>query len=130
MDEQTSALVIDNGSETTKCGFAGSNAPREVFHTMVGRTRCKEPGLGKDCYVGDEAWEKAGILSLKFPMERGIVTSWDDMEKIWQHSFHKLGSAPEENSILLTERSIGPKANREKATQIMFETFAVPGFYI
>merc|ERR1719166_865710 len=41
----------------------------------------------KDAYVGDEAISKMGICSLKYPIAHGIVTSWDDMEKIWFHTF-------------------------------------------
>merc|ERR1711962_216770 len=28
---------------------------------------------------------KRGILTLKYPVEHGIITNWDDMEKIWHH---------------------------------------------
>jgi len=127
-------LIIDNGSGYIKAGFSGEEGPRAVFPGIVGRP--KNPGImvgaeQKDYFVGQQAEEKRGILILKYPIEHGIVEDWEDMEKIWDHTFtNELRVVPSEHNVMLTEAPMNPKVNREKMTQIMFETFGVPGLYI
>jgi len=134
MDEEVTAVCIDNGSGKVKAGLAGDDAPRCVFSTVVGRPKVKGIMVGLDqseVYVGGQALQKRGVLNMAHPIEHGIVADWDDMEKVWHHTlYNELKVAPDEHPILLTEAPLNPKQNREKMTRIMFETFNVPCLYL
>lgn len=118
-------VVIDNGSSLIQAGFAGADTPISIFPSIVGHA------ANNECIIGKDALTNGDTLSLKYPIEHGIVTNWDDMEKIWHHTFYnELKVNPAEQPVLLSEAPLTPKVNREKMTQIMFEKFNVPAMYI
>ncbi len=41
----------------------------------------------KSNYVGDDAFARQGVLTLKRPIEHGLVTDWEKMEAVWRHTF-------------------------------------------
>eukprot|EP01083_Nonionella_stella_P192390 711195_1 len=126
-------IIIDPGSGFCKVGFAGNDGPSAAFPTIVGRPRHPNVmvGIMASCFVGDEAIAKRGILSLKHLVEHGIITNWDAMETLLDHTFKKeLDTLPKGIDVLICEPPLNPKANREKMTQIMFESFDVSRFYL
>ncbi|XP_064418446.1 actin-like isoform X4 [Latimeria chalumnae] len=97
------AVVIDNGSGLLKAGIAGDTQPRIIYPNMIGIPKSKSSmtqAEQKDFYIGEAAQARREDLILKYPVNNGIVVSWDDMEKIWNHM-----------------------------TQLLFETFNVPAMY-
>jgi actin-related protein len=61
MDDEVDPIIIDNGSGYMKAGFAGDDAPKCIFPTILGEP--KSPGIlvgmdQKEEYVGEEAKSK------------------------------------------------------------------------
>lgn len=64
------------------------------------------------------------LLHLTFPLSRGVVTDWPAMERLWRHTFSRLGlQSLEGRSVLLTEAPLNPLANRQRMLATMFEVF-------
>ncbi|KAG8784779.1 Actin-2 [Ceratobasidium sp. 428] len=86
--------------------------------------------LEGDTFIGRRAQEYRGLLKIKYPIEHGIVTDWDDMERIWNWVYtEELGTLSEEHPVLLTEAPLNPRTNRDVAAQIFFDTFNVPALF-
>ena len=133
--DENSIVIIDNGSGMMKAGLAGEEAPSATFPSIVGRPKNASAMQGvtqKNEYIGDEAQQKRGVLNLKYPIANGIVNDWDDMQKVWHHTFYnELRVNPNElQGVLITEAPRNPKENREKMISLMFETFEVANAYI
>ena len=132
--EQRPAVVMDNGSDLTKVGYSGHEAPRKVFSTLIGRPKAPGKSLGidqLDYYVANEAETRRAKLRLNRPIVRGEVTNWLDLEDIWDHVYtNELRINPQLQPCLVSEEPRNSKGCREKAVEVMFETFGVPAFYL
>ena len=102
--------------------------PQELAHLEL---KTGETWKGQ-YHVGAEAQQKRESLLLKCPFEKGIVTDWDVIEKLWTHAFTQLLMSPAEEygGVLLADAPNNPKDGRERMTHMMFERFQLPNFYI
>lgn len=83
-------IVIDNGSGTIRAGFAGEDVPKIYIPSYVGRpkhVRTMAGALEGEVFIGPPAADHKGLFKINYPLEHGIVTDWDDMERIWQYVY-------------------------------------------
>jgi actin-related protein len=142
-------VVIDPGSATTKVGFSGEAAPRAVMPTWVRYMEAvKRVPAGmfgqpvipiaegtlpdRPGFIGEDPSVPKLRSNWKHPVERGVVRDWDEMEKILEYSFDfELKADPEDHPVIMTDGSpLSDRLQRERAVQIMFETFNVPSTYL
>lgn len=131
-------VVIDNGTGLIKAGFAGGDVPKCVFPCAVGRAKHVRymPGGALDLpsgsvFVGSTLAEHRGALKISLPMEHGVVQSWEDMERVWEHVYApaNLNAPASEHPVLLTEAPLNPDAHRQRCAEVFFETFDCPALH-
>ncbi|KAK6539644.1 NuA4 histone acetyltransferase subunit [Orbilia ellipsospora] len=131
--DEISALVLDPGTNTTRCGFAGEDTPKTCVPTSYGIIPDPEETkfLGK-LKIGDNAIHSViDGMEIRNPMHEGIVENWDVTTEIWRHCIeYRLSSRVEEHPLLVTEPIWNPLKKREKTTEIVFEDFNVPAYFL
>ncbi|CDW84057.1 actin [Stylonychia lemnae] len=136
MDEEVSAIVIDNGSRNLRIGYAGDEIPRQILQNIVRRRKMSKFMTNysqeqKDVYYCDENKENKALFTNSYPIERGVIKHWEDQEQIWSYAVRSvLKTQFEDHPLLMTEIPVTSKQYREKITQIVFEQFNVPCFYL
>lgn len=127
-------VVIHIGSASIAAGFAGDDEPRVRFPAVVGWPRSKGVMVGmgkKDHYPGHEAASKRGLCNLSYPIERGSVAGWRDLEKLLHYCFYvELRVAPENHAVIVTDFTLNPTGSREKLTQLLLEVLRAPAMNV
>ena len=132
-DNEENVIILDIGSDSCKVGLSRDCDPK-VIPTCIGTTNTNnyfEFGLKNAQFVGKNAIIKRRTSRLFFPVEQGIISSFDGIERIFDNIFkEELKISPEEYNMILTEPCFNPKENREKIAHILFDTYSVPALYI
>ena len=128
---QLMMIIIKNGSSTIKAGLSKDDKPSSIFPNVVGNPAYAAVWTRQLFVEGSEAIAKWGYGNVKYPVEHGIITNFDFMERVWKYTFNKeLNIDSKDCNVLLTEKADNPKTTRQKMTQIMFELIEVNGLYI
>ncbi len=135
------SLVLDLGTASTKAGWSTHGEPESVFPTVVGRGRHKGAMLTlglKDSYVGRQAQNLRGILSLNQPIRQGVVENWDDLEILWNHVWEKEmqranivnESDASDLHVLVSVPPLCPPEDWRKMGEMLLEATGVGGIYL
>lgn len=126
-------VILDNGCNTIKVGYAGDKKPKFVLPNIIGIPKYKPIQDGNkhsDIYISNAAFEKAGILDFHYPISDGIITDWDKMELIWRYTFdNELKKDSSSSPIFFTDSFDNSLEQRRKIAQIAFEKFNVPSLF-
>lgn len=119
------AVVIDNGSDTTRAGFALEELPSVVFNSNY------QVENGKTI-VGDANIQKRPDLDVMTLLENGLVYNFDHIVHNWEHVYSSLdggnGVDASEHPLMMTEETWNTLKNKAAAAQIAFESLHVPLF--
>lgn len=130
MEEET-VVVFEVGSTACKADINSEEVPRFRIPSVVGRSFEEDLLERRDTFIGSEAEARREQLALSYPIQRGRVHHWEDFESLFAFMYtNYLKATPDAHSLLLSEVPLNPDSDREKMTELMFETFQTPGLYI
>ncbi|XP_064634792.1 actin-like protein 6B [Lineus longissimus] len=139
--DEVGALVFDIGSYSVRAGYAGEDTPKAEFPTSVGYIEDMvenamdtdgEKIMEKKYYIGtnDIVVPRKG-MEMTNCLKEGMVENWDIFEKIIDHIYTKnIRSESQFHPVMMSEPAWNTKAKREKLTELMFETYNLPAFFL
>lgn len=131
MSDFAGALVMDLGSGMVKAGRAEDAMPSAHFPAIVGVPKFDVVMAGaesKTAYVGPEAQEKRGVLSISYPVKSGIISNWRMAEQLLEYLFsNELRIDPQEFRVLAATAPDAPAEHQARLMTTLFEQFEVAG---
>jgi len=121
-------VVMDNGGDTIKIGFAGQTSPT----ALVPNCACRPHGT-KATILGVDTLKIPDIngLVVRRPIDRGYLTNSQLQKDIWAHCIHEvLKVTPEEVKkcwLIVTEPPANFSTSRQEMDRIVLEEFGFEG---
>jgi len=144
--DEVGALVFDPGHFSIRVGYAGEDSPKSEIPSFVGLSDApKTEAMDVDGKTMDTANIKnkkyhIDTVALHYPkkgmdistyIKDGMIENWETFEQIMDYSYDKIiKSESEQHPVLFSEAPWNQKHRREKLTEIMFEKYNVPAFFL
>ncbi|KAI5109356.1 actin-like protein 6A, partial [Silurus meridionalis] len=143
--DEVGALVFDIGSYSVRAGYAGEDCPKADFPTVIGVTVDREDGTTPMETDGDKSKQSGTTyyidtnqlrvprenMEVMSPLKNGMIEEWDSFQAILDHTYRMhFKSEPSLHPVLMSEASWNTRAKREKLTELMFEHYNIPAFFL
>ncbi|KAH9416342.1 Actin-like 6A [Dermatophagoides pteronyssinus] len=146
--DEVGAIVFDVGSFSTKVGYAGEDAPKSEIPSIVAIHDAPSK-LAAEMDRVDSGSSSTGSKERRFYIDTtqvnvarpgqeiktflrdGMIDDWDLFEKMLDYIYARhIMSESSQHPVMFSEVSWNSKKCREKITEIMFEKYNVPAFYL
>uniref|UniRef100_UPI00398F682A actin-like protein 6A isoform X1 n=1 Tax=Pristiophorus japonicus TaxID=55135 RepID=UPI00398F682A len=143
--DEVGALVFDIGSYTVRAGYAGEDCPKADFPTAIGMLLERDDGSTPMEIEGDKGKPSGTTYfidtnSLRVPRENmevisplknGMIEEWDSFQAILDHTYkNHIKSEAGLHPVLMSEAPWNTRAKRERLTELMFEHYNIPAFFL
>lgn len=147
--DEVGALVFDIGSCSFRAGYAGEDSPKADVPTYMGvleessksdnimetdevPTEGAAPIPNKKYYIGTNSLhvprENVDICS---PLKDVMIDDWDMFENLVDHVYKRhIRSDSSLHPVLMSEASWNTRSKRERLTELMFEKYEIPAFFL
>ncbi|KAK3103473.1 hypothetical protein FSP39_019490 [Pinctada imbricata] len=142
--DEVGAIVFDIGSYSFRAGYAGEDAPKADFPTHVGVIEDLESAMDTDDksdtikqtdkkYFMDTPMIKVPRKGMEMStfLKDGMIEDWNLFEKVMDNTYERhIKSESQLHPVMMSEPSWNSKGKREKLTEIMFEKYNIPAFFL
>lgn len=145
-EEALRAFIFDIGQESIRIGFAGDEVPLAAIPSMFGvleqipettsgrrGSKYNDDAIARGTYFFDTnnlyvAHEGMQVSSF---LEDSMINNWDAFEKLLDYIYYMyMRSDPSDHPVLVSEPPWNNRDKRETLTEILFEKYNVPAFYL
>lgn len=140
--DEVGAVVFDIGSNTTRVGYAGEDSPKGEISSYIGVITDQDETMEVD----DQKVLKPNQRRYHFdpqhlvpvankeminPVKDCLIEDWDIFEKLLNHVYsNHIRDKSEGHPVLMSEAPWNTKEKREKLTEILFEKYHIPAFFL
>ncbi|KAL5006339.1 hypothetical protein ScPMuIL_015145 [Solemya velum] len=141
--DEVGALVFDIGTYSFRAGYAGEDSPKAEIPTHVGVIEDLEIQMEIEESSNVKQPEKQYYIdtnSIKVPrkgmeihsfLKDGMIEDWDVYEKMIDYVYSRhVRSESNLHPVMMSEPAWNSRSKREKMTELMFEKYNVPAFFL